>query len=328
MILGIHHTGLCVADLDRALAFYTGFGSFSLQERFIVPDSEEGRAALGVADAGREVALLRGLTGWLELQCFQACPTAAQTAPQVHHAGIRHLCVIARDAMPAYDAMLRAGASSHAPPSGLGTGALYAYLRDPESNIVELEGAPWAAGLEHSPWYAHTAIVTPDIDRMVAFHEHLTGSHCHSSGSFGPGRRFDRVAGLDGIEFDGAWLRCGNGQVEIWRYRVPQTAPVPPRDTSALGWNHLCFESDDVDAEHSRLAAAGVEFLGAPSDGRFSRCCFGRDPDGNVFELMTPLADRPDLSVQALEGRHIPQRLQELTEGRYVSGASSPSGGE
>jgi catechol 2,3-dioxygenase-like lactoylglutathione lyase family enzyme len=323
MIKGIHHTGLSVANLDRSIEFYTTGGSFAVRDRFTVSDSAHARMVLGVADAACEVALLKGHTGYLELLKFRTPGARPEGhAPQVHHAGIRHVCVIAQDVMPAYANLVRAGAGTHAPPSGLGTGALYAYLRDPEANILELEGAPWAHGLEHPPWYAHTAIVTPDIPRLAVFYELVTGVGVHSTGSFGPGKRFDVVAGMTGIVFDGAWLRCGTGQIEFWHYRIPETLPAGPHDVSSLGWSHLCFESDDVDADHARLSAEGVPFMSAPVTNHLARFVYGCDPDGNVFELMTPLPVHADLSVDALEGRDVPRLVMEMAAGHYQAGSA------
>jgi predicted enzyme related to lactoylglutathione lyase len=47
----------------------------------------------------------------------------------------------------------------------------------------------------------------------------------------------------------------------------------------------LCFDVDDVEAEYQRLLAAGVRFHTPPQDFGSARATYGRDPDGNVFEL-------------------------------------------
>lgn len=314
MIKGIHHTALNVLDLDRAIAFYSTAGCFELALRFEIEDSARTQALFQLPCGVAQVALLRGPTGYLELFEF-ASASAAARLPQVHEAGIRHICVIAQDCQPVYEALLAAGATAHAPPSGLGTGALYCYLRDPEGNIVELEGAPWAEGMHETPWYTHTAIVSADIKRLGAFYENLVGDTIYRSGAFGPDPKFDRVAGLAGIEFDGAWLRAANAQIELWRYRAPTTETVAPRVFSAPGWSHICFECDNVESEYVRLSGLGVEFLGPPAEGAFSRFVFARDVDGNIVELMTPT--RKDLSVDALAGLAIPGKMMELVATLY-----------
>lgn len=51
----------------------------------------------------------------------------------------------------------------------------------------------------------------------------------------------------------------------------------------------VAFICDDVDAEHARLAAAGIEILAPPTDRPWGeRTLHVADPDGNVVELTRP----------------------------------------
>ncbi|HSI80028.1 MAG TPA: VOC family protein [Solirubrobacterales bacterium] len=51
----------------------------------------------------------------------------------------------------------------------------------------------------------------------------------------------------------------------------------------------VAFVCEDVDAEHARLAAAGVEVLAPPTDRPWGeRTLHVADPDGNVVELTRP----------------------------------------
>jgi lactoylglutathione lyase len=57
---------------------------------------------------------------------------------------------------------------------------------------------------------------------------------------------------------------------------------------SRVPWpqGEVAFFCDDVDAEHRRLAAAGVEVLAPPTDRPWGeRTLHVADPDGNVVEL-------------------------------------------
>ena len=53
----------------------------------------------------------------------------------------------------------------------------------------------------------------------------------------------------------------------------------------------VCMEVDDVDAEYTRLAEAGVRFVTEPHDQPtwFVRVAHFRDPEGNLIELRRPL---------------------------------------
>ncbi len=288
MITGIHHTGLSVHDLDAAIAFYTQERSFTLLYRFEIADSHTNRTMLQLPNAGARGAFLQGVLGCLEIFQFSAERDSDFGEREVYTAGIRHICLQTGISDALFDGMLASGASAHARPAGLGTGNSYAYIRDPEGNLLELEGTPWAPPTAPRPWFAHTALVTPDIERLSGFYAMLTGIDVHQRGSFGPDRKFDIVAGIADVQFDGAWLRLANAELEFWQYKQPETISVARRNAAEIGWNHLCFESDAIDADRARLAAAGVELHGAPMKFGDARVVFGRDPDGNIFELLQP----------------------------------------
>jgi catechol 2,3-dioxygenase-like lactoylglutathione lyase family enzyme len=290
VITGIHHTGLVVDDLDAMIDFYRTRQSFALLHRFDIEDDPANRAMLRVDNAAAKCAFLRGSLGNIELFAFDSGPSNPP-AREVYSAGIRHICLQTAIDDALFDALVDAGAGTHARPAGLGTGNSYVYIRDPEGNVLELEGTPWAPAAATRPWVAHTAIVTPDIDRLTRFYAMLTGIEIHQRGDFGPDAKFDLVAGVPGVEFLGAWMRLANAELEFWQYRQPETHAVPPIDFRQPGWNHLCFESDDIDADHARLVAAGVDIHQPPTPFGTARIFFGRDPDGNVFEVLQPGPD-------------------------------------
>jgi catechol 2,3-dioxygenase-like lactoylglutathione lyase family enzyme len=288
MIEGVHHTGLSVLDLDAAIKFYTQAQSFELLYRFEVADSPVNRVMLQVENASARAAFMRGTLGCLELFEFAGRGLAAAPDRAVYAAGIRHICLQTEISDRLYDSLVTSGASAHARPSGLGTGNSYVYIRDPEGNLIELEGTPWAPAGASRPWFAHTALVTPDIDRLTSFYAMLTGIDVHRRGSFGPDAKFDLVAGIADVRFHGAWLRLSNAELEFWQYEAPKTVPAERRSAAAPGWNHICFESDDIASEYKRLIAQGIDLHGPPHDFGNAQVFFGRDPDGNIFEVLQP----------------------------------------
>lgn len=303
MIKGFHHVGLSVLDLDAAIAFYSQEQAFELLYRFEVADSPANRALLQVENAAARAAFMRGTLGNLELFEFAASGLTACPDRAVYAAGIRHICLQTEISDRLYDCLVAAGASTHARPAGLGTGNSYVYIRDPEDNLIELEGTPWAPAEANRPWFAHTALVTPDIDRLTGFYAMLTGIDVHRRGSFGPDPKFDLVAGIPDVRFDGAWLRLANAELEFWCYDQPKTVPVERRSAFAPGWNHLCFESDDIAADHARLSDHGVELHGPPHAFGNAQVFFGRDPDGNIFEVLQPGADATVTAATMLADR-------------------------
>lgn len=300
MITGVHHTGLVVRDLDVAITFFATQGAFRLVSRFDVADNEANRLLLQMPDAEARGALMQGTLGGIELFEFTATCLAPVEVQQVHAAGIRHICLQTEISDALYDAMIAAGASSHARPAGLGTGNSYVYIRDSEGNLLELEGVPWAPAEISRPWFAHTAIVTPDIERLSGFYSMLTGTEVVRQARFGPDPKFDIVAGIEGVRFAGAWMRLANAEIEFWQYFDPPTVPVTRRQANEPGWNHLCFDSDDVDSDYERLAAAGVELHGPPQEFGAARVLFGRDPDGNIFKVLTPGPGAKPMALAAM----------------------------
>lgn len=301
MITGIHHTGLVVRDLEASIAFFTRGADFTVASRFDIADTPPNRSLLQVDCAGGRAALLRGTLGCVELFAFDAATNAAPVRSDIFAAGIRHICIQGALDDVLFDRMVHAGATAHARPSGLGTGNLYAYIRDPEGNVIEVEGVPWTPQEFASAWYAHTAIVTPDIRRLSDFYAMVTGAPVHRRGTFGPDHKFDRVGGLTNMRFHGAWLRTANAELEFWQYVAPLTAPAPRRVMTALGWNHVCFETNDIDADVARLSAAGIELHAPVQQSGAARIAFFRDPDGNVFELLQPQAGAINVAALTAE---------------------------
>ena len=61
---------------------------------------------------------------------------------------------------------------------------------------------------------------------------------------------------------------------------------APPEEEPSLGFVHLAFEVDDMDATCAALEAKGVAFyIGPGSVGDLLERAFFRDPDGNALEL-------------------------------------------
>jgi predicted enzyme related to lactoylglutathione lyase len=50
------------------------------------------------------------------------------------------------------------------------------------------------------------------------------------------------------------------------------------------------LDSDDVDADFEPLTAAGVEFMEPPTDYGGLRIATLKDPEGNIVQLLQPIA--------------------------------------
>jgi catechol 2,3-dioxygenase-like lactoylglutathione lyase family enzyme len=297
MILGIHHVTLVVRDLAAAETYYCATAGM---ER--LPASAAAvMAATDRAIGGMEFdhCLLAGRNGYLRLIAPHWPGGApALIANPINRAGIRHFCVQNHDVKPLATEVAAYGGSLIAPPLDLGTGNQYAYARDPEGNIMEIEGLPYAPADEPT-WLAHVALVTRDIDRAIEFYAALFGTDLKNRGRFGPGPQFDRMGGLVDAQIEGAWLPASNMQLELWKFHVPPSPAEPMRHIFDPGYSRLCLESDDLDADAARLAVLGGALLrdGVEVDG--VRTAVGRDPEGNLVELIDFGIEGVDLSIAA-----------------------------
>ena len=129
------------------------------------------------------------------------------------------------------------------------------------------------------------AVGVTDIDAAVDFY--VAALRCEllfRRSIDGTRPEVDQVVGIDGVQADVAMLRLGDAHLELWAYHAPArvdcTAPA-----NGLGYPHIGVRVSDIDAEHERLSALGVTFVGPPVDLGDSKAVYGRDPFGNLIEL-------------------------------------------
>jgi catechol 2,3-dioxygenase-like lactoylglutathione lyase family enzyme len=144
-----------------------------------------------------------------------------------------------------------------------------------------------------APVYRHTNLVARDWRRLVAFYVEVFGCTPVGAERDLGGPWLDASTGLEGAHVRGQHLLLpGHGPdgptLEIFRYdeTVEQSHPTADR----LGFGHLAFLVDDLDATLAQLLAAGGTSLGTvaeteiPDAGRL-RVVYARDPEGNILEL-------------------------------------------
>ncbi|PKQ38356.1 MAG: hypothetical protein CVT59_03810 [Actinobacteria bacterium HGW-Actinobacteria-1] len=123
----------------------------------------------------------------------------------------------------------------------------------------------------------HVGIVVSNLDRSTAFYRAL-GFEITSEIPFEDGAKAIR------------FMRCGSLHVELFWYA--ETFPAPPSAGSAqLGFRHLAFLVDDVNATLGELKAAGIVPAGVESRDVSAgfRIAFFEDPDGLEIELTQQL---------------------------------------
>ena len=131
----------------------------------------------------------------------------------------------------------------------------------------------------------HVAIGVPDFEQGLAFYRDVLGFEQVERTSFaGPNPPVEAAIGLTEPAAQMAMLRGGNAYIELWQYEQPQPQDLTARPCD-FGYPHFALEVTDIDAEHARLSAAGMNFVGQPVDFGDSSAVYGEDPFGNVIEI-------------------------------------------
>jgi catechol 2,3-dioxygenase-like lactoylglutathione lyase family enzyme len=135
---------------------------------------------------------------------------------------------------------------------------------------------------------SHVGISVTDLERSIAFYREMFGMEPAMEVMPFAGHPFSSVMGLP----DAAGRMCmivgGNVALELFEFERPspreQDCDYPVADH---GISHFGIDVAGIDAVYARLSAAGVRFH-APVTTFASgmRATYGRDPDGNVFEIM------------------------------------------
>ena len=136
--------------------------------------------------------------------------------------------------------------------------------------------------------FHHTAIATTDLAMMIDFYRSMLGFELVTEQSWDAGsERHDALTGLPGSAAHYAVLRLSNAYLELFQYVSPAPRPnAPDRPVSDAGLTHIAVVVDDIDAEFARMCEAGVRFHCPPGPRGPFRATYGRDPEGNVFELI------------------------------------------
>ena len=136
--------------------------------------------------------------------------------------------------------------------------------------------------------FDHVTIVVRDLDKAKSFFA-LLGFQ-ETKVAVISGQVMADYMGVPGIEADHVTLALEHvaprTEVQLLHYRQP--APLPDRDIdrlNKLGFNHVCFAVDNLDAEIAKLRAAGVELRNNVMDFHDRKLVFLRGPEDVTIEL-------------------------------------------
>ena len=139
----------------------------------------------------------------------------------------------------------------------------------------------------------HPAIAVPDMQRALDFYCGVLG--------FEPVLEVDLPSGVEalsqafGVPDAGCLVRMvrkGNSCIELFEFHAG-SAGTPDRPVTRHGLTHIALATDDYQVDYAHLAAHGVVFNAPPFGEAPSRFAYGRDPFGNVIELLEHASEGP-----------------------------------
>jgi len=128
----------------------------------------------------------------------------------------------------------------------------------------------------------HVGVVVNSADEALKFYRDALGLDVTA----------DRVIEDQGVR--GVLLQIGNSEIELLEPTRDDTGVAKCLATKGEGMHHICFESDDVDAELEGAKAKGIEVIDQkPRLGLAGMICFlhPKANHGVLVEFATPLAD-------------------------------------
>lgn len=141
--------------------------------------------------------------------------------------------------------------------------------------------------------FHHFEISTQDMERAIAFYRDAFGMRLVADREVEPGGFVEQVTGVEGARVRIVHLQGYGFNFELLHYREPG-GEARAREPNHTGSAHLCFVTDDIDADCERLRGVGVKIrsrdgrpitvVGGPNDG--GKALYVEDPDGNAVELV------------------------------------------
>ena len=136
--------------------------------------------------------------------------------------------------------------------------------------------------------FDHVTIVVRDIENAKRFFALLGFKETKTAVI--SGKVMEDYMGVDGIEADHVTLALENAtphtEVQLLHYRSPGAIADPNiAKLNKLGFNHICFSVDDLDAEVAKLKAAGVKLRNDVMDFHSRKLVFVYGPEDVTVEL-------------------------------------------
>ncbi len=136
--------------------------------------------------------------------------------------------------------------------------------------------------------FDHVTFVVRDMEEAVRFFG-LLGFQVDIDVTIAGGV-IAQYMGIEGIEARHVTLVLADStvrqEIQLVKYHHPDPIPDPHiNDLNKLGYNHVCFAVDDIEAEVARLKAHGVKFRNDIMDFHSRKLIYFYGPEGVTLEL-------------------------------------------
>jgi catechol 2,3-dioxygenase-like lactoylglutathione lyase family enzyme len=134
--------------------------------------------------------------------------------------------------------------------------------------------------------FDHVTIVVRDVDAGKRFFALLGFKEIKSVVI--SGKVMDDYMGIKDLKADHVTLAIENphAEVQLLHYHHPHAiADANIGKLDKVGFNHICFKVDDLEAEIARLTAAGVTLRNTMMDFHSRKLVFLNGPEGITVEL-------------------------------------------
>ena len=134
----------------------------------------------------------------------------------------------------------------------------------------------------------HTALSVRDIELMSAFYCNGLGFKGLSSFGWPKGNAVaDELLALDGTASKVKMLVSGDMHLELFEFSSPeQPHEADTKQPHHYGITHTAYMVDDIHKTCAVLKKLGATFNSDPVNTGKWMAVYGRDPEGNIFELL------------------------------------------
>ena len=141
----------------------------------------------------------------------------------------------------------------------------------------------------------HFNLIVSDMDKTKTFYHDVLGLEIALETEIDD-PEFSRGVGLPGTKVLATFFKLpdNNGLIETFQYLRPPGTPVPESaKANDGGWQHLCFQVDNIEQTVQTLEGKGIKFLStpvtlSPEHPVFAgvRFCYFRGPDREILEIL------------------------------------------